>query len=101
MEECIPKLPIGSVTNSTVLFSAKEPSERQKISCMLNSSTVYYPDTCPILWPSTPTFLPDWMGNLLPAIGHLTILDICKSYSSFFNMTNKIIIIGCNFIAST
>jgi len=40
------------------------------------SNAVYYPDACEIEWPETPDFLPDWQGNLLPAIGHLTLLDL-------------------------
>ena len=41
-----------------------------------SDNTVYYPDRCPVEWPATPSFLPDWMSNMLPVIGQLTLLDL-------------------------
>ena len=42
-----------------------------------STSSVYYPDTCPIAWPTEePDFLPNWMEKMMPAIGYLTLLDL-------------------------
>jgi hypothetical protein len=53
-------------------------SRGSESSCKDDISAVLYPDTCPIIWPDTPTFLSSWMSELLPVIGYLPLLDLGK-----------------------
>jgi hypothetical protein len=52
------------------------PKESLIKKCKSSNYQVEFPDMCPITWPVVPTLLPDWMGQLLPVIGHLPLLDL-------------------------